>query len=228
MRIKNVEHISELSESNAGDVVVFKILKDVRIKNLNRIVLAHLNINSLRNKFDLLIDQIKGNVDVLVISETKLDDSFPTGQFKILGYASPFRLDRDENGGGIMVFVREDIPVKFLSSENKPIEAFFFELNFHKKKWLVCCSYNPNKNNISSHLEALRRSLDIYSALFENTILVGDFNVEVNDPKLKTGKATQNTDIPVKILRENADIFSVYICDFFNETIRSGKFPLIL
>ena len=39
--------------------------------------------------------------------------------------------------------------------------------------------------------------------------------------KLKTRKATQNTDIPVKI-------FSVYICDFFNETIRSGKFPLIL
>ena len=46
--------------------------------------------------------------------------------------------------------------------------------------------------------------------------------------KLKTRKATQNTDIPVKILRENADIFSVYICDFFNGTIRSGKFPLIL
>ena len=143
---------------------------------------AHLNINSLRNKFDLLTDQIKGNVDVLVISETKLDDSFPTGQFKIPGYASPFRLDRDENGGEIMVFVREDIPVKFLSSENKPIEAFFFELNFHKKKWRVYCSYNPNKNNISSHLEALRRSLDTYSALFENTILVGDFNVDVNDP----------------------------------------------
>ena len=182
MRIKSVEHISELSESNAGDVVVFESLQDVRIKNLNRIVLAHLNINSLRNKFDLFKDQIKGNVDVLVISETKLDDSFPTGQFKIPGYASPFRLDRDENGGGIMVFVREDIPVKFLSSENKPIEAFFFELNFHRKKWLVCCSYNPSKNNISSHLEALRRSLDIYSALYENTIPVGDFNVDVNDP----------------------------------------------
>ena len=121
-------------------------------------------------------DQIEGNAGVLVISETKLDDSFPTGQFKIPGYASPFRLDRDENGGGIMVFVRKDIPVKFLSSENKPIEAFFFELNFHKKKWLVCC--------ISSHLKALRRSLDIYSALYENTILVGDVNVnvDVNDP----------------------------------------------
>ena len=33
---------------------------------------AHLNINSLRNKFDALVDQIKGNVDILLISETKL------------------------------------------------------------------------------------------------------------------------------------------------------------
>ena len=43
-------------------------------------------------------------------------------------------------------------------------------------------TYNPNKNSISSHLEALRRSLDIYSALYENTVLIGDFNVDVNDP----------------------------------------------
>ena len=56
-------------------------VQDIRIKNLNRIVLAHLNINSLRNKLDLLADQIKGNVHVLAISETKLDDSFPAGQF---------------------------------------------------------------------------------------------------------------------------------------------------
>ena len=56
-------------------------VQDIRIKNLNRIVLAHLNINSLRNKLDLLADQIKGNVHVLAISETKLDDSFRAGQF---------------------------------------------------------------------------------------------------------------------------------------------------
>ena len=74
---------------------------DIRIKHLNRIVLAQLNTNSLRNKFDLLADQIKGKVDVLAISEAKLVDSFPAGQFKIPGYASPFRLDRN----GILVFV---------------------------------------------------------------------------------------------------------------------------
>ena len=123
---------------------------------MNRIFLAHLNINSLRNKLDLLADQVKGNVDVLAISETKLDDSFPAGQFKVPVYASPFRLDRNQNVGGILVFVREDIPVKFQSSDEKPIKAFFFELNFHKKKWLVC--YNPNKSNISIHLDTLTLS----------------------------------------------------------------------
>ena len=160
--------------------------KDIRIKNLNRINLAHLNINSLRNKLDLLANQIKGNVNLLAISETKLDDSFPAGQFKIPGHASPFILDRNQNGGGILVFVRENIPVTFLSSEEKPIEAFFFELNFHKKKWLVCCSYNPNKSNISKHLNILRKSLDFYSAHYESTILIGDFNVSIDDPHMES------------------------------------------
>ena len=112
-------------------------LKEIRAKNLNRIVLAHLNINSLRNKFDIFTNQITGNVDVLIISGTKVDDSFPEGQFKIPGYSSPFRLDRDQNGGVIMAFVRQGITAKFLSFDDKAIEALYIKLNFQKKKWLL-------------------------------------------------------------------------------------------
>ena len=68
------------------------ILKMLVLKVLR---IAHFNINSLRNKFDLLADQIKDNVDVLAISETKLDYSFSVGQFRITGHASPFRLDQN-------------------------------------------------------------------------------------------------------------------------------------
>ena len=168
------------------NVVSERSLKEIRTKNLNRIVLAHRNINSLRNKFHILSDQITGNVDVMVISETKLDDSFPESQFKIPGYSSPFRLDRHQNGGGIMVFVREDITAKFLSFEDKPIEALFIELNFRKKKWLLSCSYNPNKNNISNHLQRLRNSLDLYSEKYENIILIGDFNVSPEESHMET------------------------------------------
>ena len=46
--------------------------------------------------------------------------------------------------------------------------------------------------------------------------------------KLSTQKATQSTDIPVKILKENADIFGSYICDFFNDCVEKGDFPSIL
>ena len=50
-------------------------IRDARKRNLKRNILGHLNINSIRNKFDLLVDQIKENVDIMVISETKLDES---------------------------------------------------------------------------------------------------------------------------------------------------------
>ena len=153
-------------------------------KNLKRIILGHLNINSIRNKFDILVDQIKGNVDIMVISETKLDESFSNGQFKIPGYALPFRLDRNQFGGGIMVFVREDIPSRVLSL-NKSIESLFIELNFRKKKWLLCCTYNPNRNNTLDHLDVLRRSIDLYSAEYEHFIIVADFNTEVTQTSMK-------------------------------------------
>ena len=66
----------------------------------------------------MLANQIIGNVDILVISETKLDASFPFDQFKILGFSTPFRRHRHQYSGGFLGFVREDIPVKHLSSEN--------------------------------------------------------------------------------------------------------------
>ena len=74
----------------------------------------------------------------------------------------------------------------FISFADKPIEALFIELNFRKKKWLLSCSYNPNKNNISNHLQRLRNSLDLYSAKYENIILIGDFNLSPEDSDMVT------------------------------------------
>ena len=93
--------------------------------NLNKLIFAHLNINSIRNKFELLSKQIKGNVDVLMISETKIDDSFPVGQFLIEGFCTPYRLDRNSKGGGILLYVREDIPSNLISMDISPIESFY-------------------------------------------------------------------------------------------------------
>ena len=61
------------------------ILKKIRIKNLNRITIATLNINSLASKFEQLREVIGNNIDILTIQETKLDSSFPIDQFIIDG-----------------------------------------------------------------------------------------------------------------------------------------------
>ena len=76
---------------------------------------------------------VRGNIDILMISETKLDASFPISQFYINGYTSPYRLDRNGKGGGILVYVREDIPSKLIS-QFPNVEGFFLEINLRKKK----------------------------------------------------------------------------------------------
>ena len=68
-----------------------------------------------------------------MISETKLHNSSPEGQFLIPGYSSPYRFDRNCRGGGIMLYVIEDIPSKLLSIENQPVEGFYIKINFRKK-----------------------------------------------------------------------------------------------
>ena len=164
-------------------VFLLEVSEKTSLINLKRIIDDHLNNNSSRNKFDLLVNQIKGNVDI-VIFETKLDESFSNGQFKIQGYALPCRLDRIQFGGGINVFVREDISFLVLSL-NKSIESLFTELIVRKKKWLFCCTYNPNRNNISSHLDLLIKTLDLYSAEYEHFLIVGDFKTEVTQTNTK-------------------------------------------
>ena len=58
-----------------------KALTNIRLKNQNRPIIGQLNINSSLNKFDFLCSEISPSLDLLLVSETKLDDSFPTAQF---------------------------------------------------------------------------------------------------------------------------------------------------
>ena len=64
-----------------------------------------------------------------MISETKLDESFPTNQFMINSFSATFRLHRNDNGVGIILYIREDIPSRLVSTESSPTEGFFVEKN---------------------------------------------------------------------------------------------------
>ena len=85
--------INNVDESTSGESVhkeadANTALKTIRLKNRNGLLIAYLNINSIRNKIEFL-RPIISETDILVIAETKIDDTFPTSQFMIEGFMKP-------------------------------------------------------------------------------------------------------------------------------------------
>ena len=122
---------------------------------------------------------------MFLISETKIDDSFPTEQFLIPTFSEPHRLDRNENGGGLLLYVKEDIPSKVVKKETS-YEGMFIEIIINKQKWLIVCSYNPHLNSIDDHLRKKELSIDLLSNKYQNLLILGDLNCEINKSSMPT------------------------------------------
>ena len=129
------------------------LLENLKLKNTNRLIVGQLKINSVVRKLDQLKVLLVNNIDILVITETKIDSSFPNAQFRTDGFSAPFRLDRNRFGGRVIFSVREDIPCKQLTKHILPgnIEGIFVEINFRKTKWLLLANFvhQDNRQNIS-------------------------------------------------------------------------------
>ena len=95
--------------NSLSDLTSIKLQRKENYKNL---IIGHLNINSVRNKFEMIAEIIK-DFDIFLISESKLDSTFPNAQFKITGFKI-FRCDRNRFGGGLLLYVNDKIPSKFL------------------------------------------------------------------------------------------------------------------
>ena len=109
------------------------------------------------------------------------------GQFFIDGFTAPYRLDRNIHGGGVLVYIREDIPSKQLNCHIFPedIEGIFVEINLRKTKWLLFGSYHPPSQSDQYYFDCVGRSIDKYLN-YDNFLLAGDFNAKETDPCLKS------------------------------------------
>ena len=115
----NVEPLMDFSvinPDNYSNISVESVLKFYRLKFPKKLIIGHININSIRNKFEILKSMLSEVLDVLMITETKLDDSFPEQQFHIEGFNIPFRLDRNRHGGGLLLYVHNAINAVLLKS----------------------------------------------------------------------------------------------------------------
>jgi hypothetical protein len=108
--------------------------------------MTYLNINSLRYKFCYINELLTANiVDMLFLSETKIDDSFTDTQFQVNNYHF-WRADRTAHGGDIAAYVRSDLPCdRKRKLEFNIIESINIEILIVDKKWLISGVYRHNR-----------------------------------------------------------------------------------
>ena len=128
-------------------------------------IIGNLNINSIRNKFEQLKETVLKYIGILVVTETKLDETFLESLFLIDGFSKPYRLDRNKNEGQVMILIRDTMSSKILEKHIFPndVESIFAELNFRKCKWLLCRTYHPPSQSDEYFFNNLDKALDTYS-----------------------------------------------------------------
>ena len=88
------------------------------------------------------------NFDMFLISESKIDSTFPNMQFKINGY-NLFRSDRSRFGGGLILYLNEEMSCRFLNNHPVVPNVEIICIKFHqlKRKWLLLGCYKPPTQN---------------------------------------------------------------------------------
>ena len=145
-----------------------------------------MNVNSIRNKFVSIQELIRRTFDIFLISETKIDDSFPNAQFKIEGYKS-FRKDREAFGGGLLFYVNEKLNCRPLESclPNTIIEILPLDFRLLNSKWLILDTYKPPSQNEPTYVFEIQKLLTSYRSSYDNTLLLGDFNMSFTNKHMK-------------------------------------------
>ena len=191
-----------LSENNSfSDETLEDCFQEVKLKRLEHpqnFLIAHLNINSIRQKFYELEHLVRENiVDFLAFSETKIDDTFPDKQFHADSF-NMYRKDKSKHSGGLMAYIRSDIPSrqrKDLEPEDSP--CLIIEALLNKQKWCFVTYYNSPSTSDAVFKDIFSKTLDNVIAHYSNYVICGDLNYDLT-------KKTSNA------LKEMCLLFGLY------------------
>ena len=121
------------------------------------------------------------NLHVFAMCETKIKQHKLSSAFHIDGFHQPFRRDNlKSGGGGIIVYVRNDIIAKRRTNlEIHDIDCLWIEISPRKGKSFLVGSFYRNPNENSEWLN--RFEVFIENVLLENKeiIILGDFNKDL-------------------------------------------------
>ena len=175
---KNCEtNQSSDAPEQTGDTGLYKDFINLRAKNPSNFLVAHININSVQFKFEELSILLKNNlVDCLFISETKLNSSHQTALFQVENYKLYRKDNTHDNGGGLMAYIRSDVPSYEEKIETHPCENLAIVTHLQGVKWILCAAYRKPSIPERMLLENLDMVIDKCMNITSNILLSGDLN----------------------------------------------------
>lgn len=162
---------------------------------MENLSIFQLNVRGINNpkKFDkikILLSQLDVKLDIIVLGETKLKTSFPSGIYNLNGY-DRFNCCRDakNSGGGLMVFVKKGIPIKMCEKESTTFEKIMMIINVNNKDYKVLSYYrNPISQSLEPFLKDVENEMLQYG---KNTIIIGDVNFDANSDNKESERFVQ-------------------------------------
>ena len=146
------------------------------ITNKTYLRILYYNARSLLPKLDYLCATVEAENPDVCITETWLSNEIEKSELSIHNY-HVFRLDRDRHGGGVLVYVNQNLTVNVLSAGYRGLELFVISVSCKQLKYCIGVFYRPPSTgtDIFDTLGTALGSLD--SSHFSNFVLLGDFNV---------------------------------------------------
>ena len=122
---------------------------------------------------------------MFLISESKIDSTFPNMQFKINGY-NLFRSDRSRFGGGLILYLNEEMSCRFLNNHPVVPNVEIICIKFHqlKRKWLLLGCYKPPTQSDLKFIALITKNVDFYLQKFENLFIIGNLNMTTDNTHL--------------------------------------------
>jgi hypothetical protein len=227
-------------EENETMSYLFENMLSFRKNHLKNIMIGHLNVNSLSSKISEIKElQNMCRIDVLVLSETKLDGSIKQQMLEIDGY-SCVRQDKRSNSGGLLMYISDDIPHSLgsVSVCNDEIECLSVELNISDEKILLLGTYKNPRTDPVIFKRFFQETCEKVCDTFQNIVIIGDLNFNMLQENMLSNimptysftnvindvtcfKSSQPTLIDVMLVTKRRKIiksfsFDVGISDFHN------------
>ena len=187
---KSITDPSGINDGGGRVVDYIYHLKRYRTDNPKNCIIGHFNINSIRNKFEA-VECIwnDGLIDIFAWSESKIDESFPNAQF-IINDFSLHRKDRNRFGGGLLLYIRSDIPHRRrcdLEPRNQVshgVEIMVIEARLYKmEKWFLVIIYKPPKVTNESFENTPTEIYQYLEKELTHWFVMGDTDFDMNHEK---------------------------------------------